>query len=279
MVIACFSASLGASFFITEDFNIRSNVGTAWRPPNISELYSQGLHHGAAAIEEGNQSLQSEKAVKWITSFQVHQQKLFLEISPYWNYIQNYIYLKPTDIRLTIRGAFPVFEYIQTNAHFWGVDADVKYHILEELFWNSKLSFLRASDAKYQQDLVWIPPNRLENGLTFEKKQWGELEDTYISFSFAYIFQQHLAPQAIDDIENIPDNTDENFDFMEAPPAYGLFKLALGTVFPFKNQSLSLHVSIDNLLNTAYRDYMNRFRYYADAVGRNVTVRLKYSFF
>ena len=30
-----------------------------------------------------------------------------------------------------------------------------------------------------------------------------------------------------------------------------------------------------NLLNTSYRNYMNRFRYYADEMGRNISIRLK----
>jgi iron complex outermembrane receptor protein len=35
---------------------------------------------------------------------------------------------------------------------------------------------------------------------------------------------------------------------------------------------------VSNLLNTSYRDYMDRFRYFTDAIGRSISLRLKYRF-
>jgi iron complex outermembrane receptor protein len=35
---------------------------------------------------------------------------------------------------------------------------------------------------------------------------------------------------------------------------------------------------VENILNTAYKDYMDRFRYYAHLQGRNVTLKLNYNF-
>jgi iron complex outermembrane receptor protein len=35
---------------------------------------------------------------------------------------------------------------------------------------------------------------------------------------------------------------------------------------------------VNNLLNTSYRNYLNRLRYYADDVGRNITLQLKYNY-
>ena len=39
-----------------------------------------------------------------------------------------------------------------------------------------------------------------------------------------------------------------------------------------------LSLSVTNLLNTSYREYLNRFRYYADEMGRNITLRIKIPF-
>jgi iron complex outermembrane receptor protein len=38
---------------------------------------------------------------------------------------------------------------------------------------------------------------------------------------------------------------------------------------------LELLAGGDNLFNTAYRDYLNRFRYYADESGRNLYISLR----
>jgi iron complex outermembrane receptor protein len=40
------------------------------------------------------------------------------------------------------------------------------------------------------------------------------------------------------------------------------------------HQHIRMSLSVTNLANTAYRDYLNLFRYYVNDLGRNVTLRL-----
>src|SRR5690606_15164102 len=56
-----FSGSLGAIWRPERHWNLRSNLGLSWRPPSVNELYSNGLHHGSASIEIGDESLKSEQ--------------------------------------------------------------------------------------------------------------------------------------------------------------------------------------------------------------------------
>jgi iron complex outermembrane receptor protein len=48
--------------------------------------------------------------------------------------------------------------------------------------------------------------------------------------------------------------------------------------FPVRKLPVTVSLSVDNLLDTAYRDYLNRYRYYADDAGRNITIRVKVPF-
>jgi iron complex outermembrane receptor protein len=41
---------------------------------------------------------------------------------------------------------------------------------------------------------------------------------------------------------------------------------------------MDIDVAVTNLTNVAYRDYLNRFRYYMDDLGRNVVVRMRVPF-
>jgi iron complex outermembrane receptor protein len=41
---------------------------------------------------------------------------------------------------------------------------------------------------------------------------------------------------------------------------------------------VALSLSVYNLFNTTYRDYLNAFRYFAPEVGRNVALRLTVPF-
>ena len=63
-------------------------------------------------------------------------------------------------------------------------------------------------------------------------------------------------------------------DYAPAPPGYSLLRLYLGGQL----QSGHVHwmISLDNALNTRYRDYMNRLRYFADEPGLNLSFRLQY---
>src|SRR5699024_2257927 len=67
-------------------------------------------------------------------------------------------------------------------------------------------------------------------------------------------------------------------DFTPPPNTYGLLSLNASTSFQINDQELGISVSGENLLNTLYKEYMNRFRYYAHDRGRNLTLRLSYKF-
>ena len=63
-------------------------------------------------------------------------------------------------------------------------------------------------------------------------------------------------------------------DYADPPKGYALVQLNWGV--QWKNMDLGIRVT--NALNTAYRDYLNRFRYFADDQGRNISLRANYRF-
>lgn len=283
-----FTGSLGALLFLNNDWNLRMNLGTAWRAPHVNELYSEGLHHGAAAIEEGNDSLRSEKAIKWITTLNREGKRSQFELSAYYNFIEDYIYLRPEEVALTIRGAFPVFRYQQTDASFIGLDADYTYQLKQDLLLTSKLSLIRAMDQITNAPLINIPTGQFELGI---EKTFGSsiLERPFIGLNARYVARQNNEPRVVtiaeirDAQKNDEDlfaDDDSVFDILEAPDAYLLFNFNAGFSLPLKNEQdrLEFFFSIDNLLNTRYRNYLNRFRYYADELGRNINLRVNFNF-
>ncbi len=67
-------------------------------------------------------------------------------------------------------------------------------------------------------------------------------------------------------------------DFAPAPAGYTLVDAAVSTSIPVNGYQWNLGLSINNLLNKEYRDYLNRFRYYSADVGRNIALRLQIPF-
>jgi iron complex outermembrane recepter protein len=272
-----FTGTIGTSFRPNSFLTISANLSSAWRAPSVNELYSDGVHHGAASYEKGDKTLLPEKAIN--TSFTVNYvaKKLQGELHVYYNNIRNYIFLSPTGRPLlSIRGAFPEFYYTHTNASFQGFDLSFNIFMHKNISLNSKISYLKAQDLSNMQPLILIPANRIENTLKFEKNK------TSFTLTNLWVAKQNRVPTATI-FKDIP--TESIFfnefggDYAAPPPAYTIWNAAIAQQFSFgKKQTLQLSISASNLLNTSYRDYLNRFRYFTDEMGRNFMIRTKYNF-
>jgi len=260
------TGSLGLIYHKDSTWRISLNTGSAWRAPNVNELYSDGLHHGAAAIEYGNSLLKTERTYNVQMSLKYKPSKqVLMEVSPYVHYIDNFIYRLPTPQPvLTIRGAFPAFNYTQTNARIAGVDANCLIKWGANIESIGKISILRARNLTDNNWLIWMPSDKYELELLYRIQSIRHRYYGYLSASGTYVTKQWRVPAQV--------------DFALPPAGYFLLNLHASTTFKIKKQSLEIGLNILNALNNRYRDYMDRFRYFADAMGRNVTLRLTYKF-
>jgi iron complex outermembrane receptor protein len=260
------SGSVGAIYKPNDKLTTRVNFGMAWRPPNVSELFSDGLHHGAAAVEYGDTNLIAEKAYNTIIAVDYVNKGFLLQVEGYYNHINNFIYLQPTiPATLTIRGAFPTFNYTQVDAALTGVDLKISYQFTNHLTLIGKTSFLNAYNLTANEWLVGMPANRFENILEYKLPKLKKLKGVYLEAGIQSVLKQNQIPA--------------NSDYSPPPNAYNLLSAGFGFGIPLaKKQQLIVDFKIKNLLNTAYRDYLNRFRYYADEMGRNYTLKLKLIF-
>jgi iron complex outermembrane receptor protein len=193
------------------------------------------------------------------------QKKLFIQALVYYQNIQDYIYLQPqNEFRLTIRGAFPVFLYEQTNAQLFGTDILLSYEPKENLKWLFKYSSVNGKDLTNNLALINIPANNLFTSFTWSFKDIQKLTQNSISINAKYVFEQQDILQ--------------EQDFLAPPDAYFLLGVTVGTNLQLNHSKIRLSLSIENLLNTTYRDYLNRLRYFADDTGMNVILNLNYSF-
>ncbi|MBW8685633.1 TonB-dependent receptor [Chitinophaga rhizophila] len=245
------SGSLGGVLHINNKLELRSNLGLAWRAPGANELYSDGLHHGAAIYEIGNPDMKSEQGFKWVNSLAYTDEKLQLHLDIYGHYIRNYIYAQPTPdtVRRTVRGTFPIFMYQQTDAAFAGIDFGGSYRFLPQFTYTANAAFIRSREY-----LPYIPADRIDHGIQWDYKQY------FVRFEHRYVARQQRYKA--------------NTDYAPPPPAYHL----LSATAAVKYRSVSASLTVDNLANNLYKDYMNRFRYYAHEMGRNFTLRIHYTF-
>lgn len=283
------SGTAGATVLFNPRIRLLSNFGISTRPPHVSELYSEGLHHGTASIEEGLMRqdgnvrteaslIRKEVSKKWISTLQFTGDRLSADLSVYYNDINNYVYIRPVGTRLTVRGYFPVFRYQQTDAVLTGSDATVKWKVTDRLTFTSKFSYIYARDTYYDDVLIFIPPTQFENGLTYSIPTLGAVENFYVRLSVPVTFRQTRAPRQVNPLDVGQEQPGGIFDFAAAPEGYTLLNGSVGCKLPLGEHSLGITCSAENILNKSYRNYMNRLRYYADDVGSNFIVRLAYNF-
>ena len=250
-----------------EMLQLQTNLSYSSRFPNASELFSEGLHHGIAVLEFGNEKLKPEHGIKWTNTITTNYKKYIqAEATFYINKINDFIYLAPLPAPiLTIRGAFPAFQYYQTNARLLGVDATVNTEPIEYLSLSLRYSLVRGKNLSAKDNLIFMPSDRITAAFevhhTFKK-----IDNIYFGMNVQHVFKQTKTPLLI-------------ADFKTAPNAYTTLNATIGIDYLIHpKHKISFSVSGENITNAVYRDYLNRFRYYADELGWNLTFRLKYNF-
>ena len=269
------SGTVGARWETLNSGTLKANYALAQRAPNPSELFSDGLHHSAARIELGDLRIDKETSHKISVSYQRNFRSWGFTIEPYANFVQDFILIEPTDVEFTIRGSFPVWEYRQTDVRLLGFDLSVYTDWAKNWSTNHTFSFIKGRDISLEIPLINVPPVSFNNSVTFNKPEWNDFE---VSLESQYVFRQNETP---DDIEvfSPQDQADIVLQVNTAPPAYHLMGLRSKLEFPLGNKTiLTTSLRVNNLLNTSYRDYLNRLRYFADDLGRNFILQLKLSY-
>ena len=290
--------SLGYENKVSDNFSFRSNLGSAWRTPNMAELYSYGSHGFRSSFgllryyynDDNNirtdkvaimseSLIPSEKALKFINEFDFTSKKNKIKLTLFSNYILNYVFEKPIGLYGTIRGPMPYFIFDQSDVLFLGSDLTIKKEFSQKFNSSITFNYLWSKNLEKNGKLINQPPIKIENILKLKTKNFWKITFSEISLSPSFTFNQFQAPITISPedlifgVVNItPDS--EIFDFKEAPAGY--FLLDFSWQFEIKNFSTSFR--IHNLLNKSYRNYLNSMRYFADEMGRNFIINLSYKF-
>jgi len=141
---------------------------------------------------------------------------------------------------------------------------------------NKKFSFVKGNDKKTDEALIQMPPANLATYFHYKNKKWKNLK---LSLESNYVFRQNEYPETNFEIFLPSTNTFALVDLSTPPDAYHLLHFNADADFKvFDNSVLNLGLTIHNIFDTEYRDYLNRLRYYADDLGRNIIVRLKINY-
>ncbi|MCB0479377.1 MAG: TonB-dependent receptor [Crocinitomicaceae bacterium] len=257
------SGNFGLQYRFNKQNSINWGITRAWRNPEANELFSNGLHHGAAAIEYGNEDLSAEISTGTSLSYKLDSKRIQFNIELYVNYMQNFIYMKPGEPELTIRGAFPTFHFDQNDAILTGGDLSLSFFPIEQFEININGSTLWAYNLDRQEYISMMPADRVGAFLKYRFKSSDKLSEPFVKLSGTGVSRQW---------KHSPED-----DIYGVPGAYFLMNFESAITFIQKKGAVTLGFEVQNLLNTKYRDYMNRFRFYTDELGIGALIKISYT--
>ena len=270
------SATMGTTYFFGKGLKVLLNYSLASRAPNPSELFSEGLHHSAARIEIGDLRFHSEVGHKLALTFQQEGEKFRFYVSPFINRINDFILMEPTEIRQTIRGNFQVWEYRQTDAELYGFDMDAMYDFSEKFCFKHQFSLIKGYDRLREDPLMSMPPANTKNEVVYQDKNF---HDVRISLQSEYVFRQNEYPNNNFEVFIPESETFREIDVSTPPDAYHLLHFNSSMTFKIHKKSfVKVGLIVTNLLDKSYRNYLNRLRLYADDLGRNILLNIKFNY-
>jgi iron complex outermembrane recepter protein len=250
------NAFTGISLFPTNHFNLKFNIATGVRIPNLAELSSDGLHEGVFTYEIGDPDLKNEQNVAFNTMLNFNFGEWEFNVTPFYNLFSHYVYLAPTNEDWF---GFPIYRYKQQDAHQYGTEAFISVDPIRNV--NVKVTYSgmisKTEDGYYTP---YVPAQKIVPSVSFTRQYTGAKNLTLFIEGEENLAQDNIYPGEI------------------ATPSYFLLNAGASLHLP-GNTTYDLGLTGHNLLNVAYFDHLSRFKYYGiNNIGLNLTFYIKATF-
>ena len=278
------SGSIGATYPITKTIYVKANVARGFRAPNVAECAANGVHDGTVIYEVGDNTLKPETNLEEDFTFGINAKDVTFEGTVFNNSFTNFIYKKAllgadgTDSLsnlLSVGGTLfpdaPVYMYTQGAARLYGGEALLDVHPTAvpwiELY--STFSYVDGGLLNVPSNemyLPFVPPARVTADLKFHIKHIGRgIKNAYAKVGILSCAQQnhvYLGTAAETGLGTA--QTPYEYAASQAATAgYTLFNAGLGGDVQSNGHTIcKIYLTGTNRFNTAYMDYMNRFKYY-----------------
>ena len=265
-----FTMSFATHYQFNDKWDARANIGWSWRPPDINELYAIGLQDGSYWVV-GNKNLASERGYKLVLGTRYRNTWLSVEPSFFFQRINSYIYDHIGEGKDRFHnhpsGKYPKFIYDQDDVKLYGGDIEATVKPIDRLTFVAKGEWMFARNITHNDWLPFMPSDRYGLSATYDLPLTKDYKyRSTLSLSGIYVTKQTRFDP---DKDLVPDS----------PPAYFLlngtaeFRIAL----PMKRE-LKFMIVGENILNALYKEYTDRFRYYAHERGANFSLRTLFKF-
>ena len=223
-------------------FTLRSNINTGYRPPHVSELFADGIHHGTNRYEIGAKDLKSEFASQLDLSLNYRNEHLDFYLNPFYNRFKDYIFLMPTDETIE---SLPVYNYEQASkAQTYGTEFYLHYHphFAHRLHLEQGISIVEGVQEN-DKPLPLIPQTNFNTSLKYD----FEKRDNKLQIETITIQRSHFL-----------EKTDVS-SFETTSEAYSIYNVDLK--LKFNNKSTTpISLGVKNIFNTRYINHLSSLK-------------------
>lgn len=254
-----YNYSAGMSYQV-DSLTFRLNVSSGFRAPHVSELLSDGVHHGSFRYVLGDINLENENALQIDFTLGAHYDHIEIIFNPFFTEVSSYIFLAPTD---SVVDVYQVYEYKQVDkAQLFGGDFSLHMHphFAHWLHLQTSFSYIHAQDEN-TNPLPLIPQNRINTQvkIEFHSHRKFVINDFVIQHSY-YM------------------NQDRTGLFETPTAAYHLLHAGINMKVSGKSTWI-IQTGVKNLLNANYFDHLSRLKQIGlEMPGINFYLSLKYNF-
>ena len=238
------------------------HISSGTRAPHLSELLSDGIHHGAVRYILGDPSLVSERFVQLDLNYEISNEHVSLILNPYWTIANNYIQLAELD---SVIDGLAVYEYQSMDlALLYGIEARLHYHphFAHRLHFETGYSNTFGGELSFVQsgeDLYFMPQARLRSNIRIELSNKKTFGFASVLLQSNYFFSQsRVGP-------------------LETPTnAYATIDLGCQMKWDFE-WPLQLSLGVRNALNASYVNHMSSLKSLGlTEPGRSFYINLKW---
>lgn len=250
-----FSGALGFVYEGIEGVRFGINGSRAERAPSAEELFSDGPHIATQAFEIGNPDLDTESAWGLEAYARGSIGAGTFSLTAYRQWFDDYIFLEETGEE---EDDLPVFQYLQQDADFWGVEAEFNYPVIDtdgfKLLTDLRASYVEAELADGTA-VPRIPPLSLLGALEAQtgaldlrgEVQWFDSQNRVTTF----------------------ETPTDSFTLVNALVAWR--PLA-------DNQNLTVQLAADNIFDVNGRRHASFTKDFVPLLGRNFRASVRLSF-
>ncbi|KKO46800.1 hypothetical protein WG68_02300 [Arsukibacterium ikkense] len=262
------SGSLGLTWQFADNWLATTHLARGFRAPSVFDLYALGVHGGVAAYQQGNPELEEEYSFNKDVGIRYFTQRINFSFIVFYNTIDEYIYQARTT-ELHAPSGLPIHQLRQGDARLLGSETEAQWQLTDSVKLVANFTKINSKLKDIGSELPLLPADKLHAELLWqpEKLLIFEAPELYLNAQYYAHKQSAGVYEPFSQYDKLPFGT-------ASTPAYTLWNFGIKGELKAFSSPIVLRLSVNNVFDKAYSNFLDTYKGYALGQGRNMSVSL-----